>query len=80
MVSVVYTTYGIAMGHRPEVLAKSGGLRAAGGGQRREQDGPAAECATDETRAAMATIASVARNACSRLRSRAAQAFGLAAN
>ena len=30
MVPVIYTTYGIAMGHRPETLAESGGLRLAG--------------------------------------------------
>ena len=30
MVPIIYTTYGIAMGHRPEVLAASGGLRRAG--------------------------------------------------
>ena len=30
MLPVIYTTYGIAMGHRPEVLEASGGLRAAG--------------------------------------------------
>jgi hypothetical protein len=27
MVPVIYTTYGMAMGHRPEVLAASGGVR-----------------------------------------------------
>ena len=27
---VIYTTYGTAMGHRPETLAESGGLRPAG--------------------------------------------------
>ena len=30
MLPVIYTTYGIAMGHRPEVLEASGGLRVAG--------------------------------------------------
>jgi hypothetical protein len=29
MLPTVYTTYGIAMGHRPETLAASGGLRSA---------------------------------------------------
>jgi hypothetical protein len=29
MVPVIYTTYGMAMGHRPEVLAASGGVRLA---------------------------------------------------
>jgi hypothetical protein len=29
MVPVLYTTYGLAMGHHPEVLAESGGLRPA---------------------------------------------------
>jgi hypothetical protein len=31
MMPVIYTTYGVAMGHRPETLAASGGLRPAGG-------------------------------------------------
>jgi hypothetical protein len=31
MVPVIYTTYGMAMGHRPEALAASGGLRPAAG-------------------------------------------------
>jgi hypothetical protein len=30
MVPVIYTTYGTAMGHHPEVLAASGGLQPAG--------------------------------------------------
>ena len=30
MLPAIYTTYGAAMGHRPEVLAESGGLRPAG--------------------------------------------------
>jgi hypothetical protein len=34
MVPIIYTTYGIAMGHRPEVLAASGGLQPAGRGRR----------------------------------------------
>jgi hypothetical protein len=29
MVPVIYTTYGMAMGHRPEALAASGGVRPA---------------------------------------------------
>ena len=36
MVPVIYTTYGMAMGHRPEVLAASGGVRLAGAERRRE--------------------------------------------
>ena len=36
MLPVIYTTYGIAMRHRPEVLAESGGLQPAGGGRMRE--------------------------------------------
>ncbi len=35
MVPVIYTTYCMAMGHRPEVLAASGGLRLAGAERRR---------------------------------------------
>jgi hypothetical protein len=34
---VIYTTYGIAMGHRSETLAESGGLRPAGVGRGRER-------------------------------------------
>jgi hypothetical protein len=34
MVPVIYTTYGMAMGHCPEALAASGGLRPAAGGRR----------------------------------------------
>jgi hypothetical protein len=34
---VIYTTYGIAMGHRPEVLAASGGLQPVGVNRMREQ-------------------------------------------
>ena len=30
MFPAIYTTYGMAMGHRPETLAASGGLRPAG--------------------------------------------------
>jgi hypothetical protein len=37
MVPVIYTTYGIAMGHRPETLAASGGLRPAGASSSRER-------------------------------------------
>ena len=37
MVPVIYTTYGFAMGHRPEALAESGGLRPAGVGGVRER-------------------------------------------
>ena len=37
MVPVIYTTYGIAMGHRPEVLAASGGLQPVGVNGMREQ-------------------------------------------
>ena len=37
MVPVIYTTYGMAMGHRPEMLAASGGLRPAAGGRRPAQ-------------------------------------------
>jgi hypothetical protein len=37
MVSVIYTTYGVAMGHRPEALAESGGVRPAGVGGVRER-------------------------------------------
>ena len=33
MVPVIYTTYGIAMRHRPQVLAESGGLQPAGVGR-----------------------------------------------
>lgn len=33
MVPVIYTTYGIAMRHRPEVLAASGGLQPVGVGR-----------------------------------------------
>jgi hypothetical protein len=33
MVPVIYTTYGIAMRHRPETLAESGGLKPAGVGR-----------------------------------------------
>jgi hypothetical protein len=33
MLPVIYTTYGIAMRHRPEVLAGSGGLKSAGVGR-----------------------------------------------
>jgi len=36
MVPVIYTTYGIAMRHQPEVLAESGGLRSAGDGGMRD--------------------------------------------
>jgi hypothetical protein len=34
---VIYTTYGIAMGHRSETLAESGGLRPAGARRGRER-------------------------------------------
>ena len=47
MVPVIYTTYGMAMGHRPEALAASGGLRPAGAEGWREppaQIGPAQVC------------------------------------
>jgi hypothetical protein len=37
MVPVIYTTYGIAMRHQPEVLAESGGLRSAGVGEIRDR-------------------------------------------
>ena len=37
MLPVIYTTYGVAMGHRPEVLSASGGLRPAGAEPRRER-------------------------------------------
>jgi hypothetical protein len=37
MLPVIYTTYGVAMGHRPEVLSASGGLRPAGAERRRER-------------------------------------------
>jgi hypothetical protein len=37
MVPVIYTTYGIAMGHRPETLAESGGLRPTGAGRAHER-------------------------------------------
>jgi hypothetical protein len=30
MLPVIYTTYGVAMGHQPETLANSGGLRPVG--------------------------------------------------
>ena len=33
MMPVIYTTYGIAMRHQPEVLAESGGLKPAGVGR-----------------------------------------------
>jgi len=33
---VIYTTYGIAMRHQPEVLAESGGVRSAGEGGTRD--------------------------------------------
>ena len=36
MVPIIYTTYGVAMGHRPETLASSGGLRPAGKAGRAE--------------------------------------------
>jgi hypothetical protein len=36
MLPIIYTTYGIAMRHRPEELAASGGLRLAGTERRRE--------------------------------------------
>ena len=35
MVPIVYTTYGVAMGHGPETLAESGGLRPAGAARMR---------------------------------------------
>ena len=34
---IIYTTYGIAMGQRPETLANSGGLRPAGAEPMRER-------------------------------------------
>ena len=37
MVPIIYTTYGVAMGHRPETLAAAGALRPAGP---RRGDGP----------------------------------------
>lgn len=37
MAPVIYTTYGIAMGYRPEMLAKSGGVRPAGARQALER-------------------------------------------
>ena len=37
MLPVIYTTYGVAMGHRPEVLSASGGLRPAGAERRCER-------------------------------------------
>jgi hypothetical protein len=37
MMPVIYTTYGVAMGHRPETLAASGGLRPAGARRTRER-------------------------------------------
>ncbi len=34
---IIYTTYGAAMGHRPEALAATGGLKPAGAGRPRER-------------------------------------------
>jgi len=42
MVPVIYTTYGIAMRHQPEVLAESGGLRSAEDGGMRDRTTPPA--------------------------------------
>jgi hypothetical protein len=42
MMPVIYTTYGVAMGHRPETLAASGGLRRAGARRTHERPAPVA--------------------------------------
>jgi hypothetical protein len=34
---IIYTTYGLAMRHRPEALAASGGVRPAGAERRRQR-------------------------------------------
>jgi hypothetical protein len=60
MLPVIYTTYGTAMGHQPEVLGESGGLRPLGGGRRGGPDGPAAERPRTETSAPLGTIKSAA--------------------
>ena len=36
MLPAIYSTYGVAMGHRPEVLGESGGLRPAEAGRANE--------------------------------------------
>jgi hypothetical protein len=50
---VIYTTYGIAMGHRSETLAESGGLRPAGAGRGRERT---AQVATSRGRSWLDTL------------------------
>jgi hypothetical protein len=77
MVPIIYTTYGTAMGHQPETLAASGGLKPAGGGRKQGLHRPTSERLTDKTRAALASPKSVACYVHNLLRSLAAVAFGL---